>query len=89
MGNILDSSGPTRLKRIRIDAMNGEDRKCSYKRLFCEVIDVVCQNVSVRCSENDKLLFLSLPVYRTPFPEKASLCLKENYGAYFDCCFKE
>lgn len=53
--------------------MSGEERKNSYKRLFCEIIDVVCQNVSVRFSENATLLFLSLldaryfPMYRTSF----------------------
>jgi hypothetical protein len=70
--------------------MNGEERKYSYKRLICEIIDVVCLNVSFRFSENAKLLFLSLfdaryfPMYRTSFPEKAFLCLKENYGAFLD-----
>ncbi|PNF14161.1 hypothetical protein B7P43_G13483, partial [Cryptotermes secundus] len=90
MENVFDSNGPTRPKRIRIDSMSGEERKNSYKRLFCEIIDVVCQNVSVRFSENATLLFLSLldaryfPMYRTSFPEKAFSCLKENYGAFFD-----
>jgi hypothetical protein len=60
MKNVFDSNGPTRPKRIHIDSMNGEERRQSYKRLFCEVIDVVCQNVSVRFSENAKLLFFSL-----------------------------
>jgi hypothetical protein len=70
--------------------MNGEERRQSYKRLFCEIIDLVCQNVSVRFSENAKLLVLSLldarhfPMYRTSFLEKAFLCLKENYGVFFD-----
>jgi hypothetical protein len=51
--------------------MNEEERKYSYKRLFCEIIDVVCRNISVRFSENANLLFLSLlnaryfPMYRT------------------------
>jgi hypothetical protein len=90
MENVFNSNGPTRPKRIRIDSMNGEERKHSYKRLFCEIIDVVYQNVSVRFSENAKRLFLSLldakyfPMYKTSFREKAFLCLKENYGAYFD-----
>jgi hypothetical protein len=54
------------------------------------MIDVMCQNVSVRFSENAKPLFLSLldarsfPLYRTSFSEKAFLCLKENYYAFFD-----
>jgi hypothetical protein len=69
--------------------MNGEEREYSYKWLFCEIIDVVSQNVSVRFSENAKLLFLSLldaryfPMYKTSFPAKAFFSLKENYGAFF------
>jgi hypothetical protein len=56
MENVLDSNGPTRRKRIRIDKMNEKERKYSYKRLFCEIIDV-CQNVSVRFSENVSFSF--------------------------------
>jgi hypothetical protein len=56
---LFNSDGLTQPKRIRIDSMNGEERKYSYKWMFCEIIDV-CQNVSVRFSENAKLLFLSL-----------------------------
>jgi hypothetical protein len=59
MENVFDSNGQTRPKRIRIDSMNGEERRQSYKRLFCEIIDVMCQNDSVRFSENAKLLFLN------------------------------
>jgi hypothetical protein len=46
--------------------------------------------ITVYCSENAKLLFLSLldaryfPMYRTSFSEKAFLCLKENYGVFSD-----
>jgi hypothetical protein len=39
----------------------------------------MCQNIAVRFSEKAKLFFL------TSFPDKAFLCLKENYGAFFDC----
>jgi hypothetical protein len=41
-----DSNGPTRSKRICTDSMKGGERKYAYKRLFCEIIDVMCQNVS-------------------------------------------
>jgi hypothetical protein len=40
--------------------MNEEERKNSNKRLFYEIIDVVCRNVSVRLSENAKFLFVSV-----------------------------
>jgi hypothetical protein len=63
--------------------MNEEERIRPYKRLFCEIIDVVCQNVSVRFSENAKLLFFSVLDARY-FPEKTFFCLKENYDAFFD-----
>jgi hypothetical protein len=45
MENVFDLNGPTRSKRIRIDSMNEEERTFSYKRLLCEIIDVVYQNV--------------------------------------------
>jgi hypothetical protein len=44
--NVFDSNGPTRSKRICIYSMKGEERKYYYKRLFCEIIDVLCQKVS-------------------------------------------
>jgi hypothetical protein len=56
MENIFESNGPTRPKIIRIDPR--EEIKYSYKRLFCEIIDVVCEMFSVRFSENAKLPFL-------------------------------
>jgi hypothetical protein len=58
MENAFDSNGPTWPKRICIDSINGEERKYSHKWLFCEIIDVLCQNVSVTFSENSNLLFL-------------------------------
>jgi hypothetical protein len=66
----------------------------TYKWLFCEIIDVVYQNVSVRLSENAKPLFLSLlyaryfPIYRTTFPEKAFLCLKESDAFFYSVALK-
>jgi hypothetical protein len=76
MENVFDSNGPTRPKRIRIDSMNEEERKYSYKRLLCEIIDVMCLNVSVRFSKKANHLFFSVldaryfPMYRTSLSVK-------------------
>jgi hypothetical protein len=57
MEYIFESNGSNRPKRIYTDSMNGKERKYSYKRMFCEIIDVVCRILSVRLSENAKLLW--------------------------------
>jgi hypothetical protein len=57
MENAFDSKGLAQTKRIFIVSMNGEGTKYSSKRPYCEIIDVVHQNVSVGYSENAKLLF--------------------------------
>jgi hypothetical protein len=94
MENVFDSSGPTHPKRICIDSMNGEERKCSYKQLFCEIIHVVCRNVSVRLSQKDKLLFLSLldaryfSTYRTSFPEKSLLFKRKLLYIFYSVALK-
>jgi hypothetical protein len=58
--------------------MNGEERKYSYKWLFCEIIDVVFQNVSVRFSEtaNSSFWAFSMPDI---FPCTESHFLKTHF----------
>jgi hypothetical protein len=41
MENVFDSNSPTQPKIIRIYSMKAEERKCSYKRLFGKITDVV------------------------------------------------
>ena len=90
-----NQSSPPKAKRSRVDLMPGEDRKSSYKRLFCEIVDVITSNISNRFSSISQLEFLSLldgkmfTQFRVKFPESAFSCLKINYGMYFDfICLK-
>lgn len=42
--------------RMRLDSIQGEDRKDSYDRLFYEILDVIILKVTQR--NNNKLTFL-------------------------------
>lgn len=78
------------LKRNRIESMEGEDKKLTYKRLFLEIVDVLTVHIHERFSEVTKLKFLNLlnhkqfTNFKTGFPNEALNSLAENYGSWFE-----
>jgi hypothetical protein len=78
------------VKLNRMEPLEGEDKKSSYRRLFLEILDVMVTNISDRFSDILKLKFFNLidqkkfTRFKTEFPDDAMSCLAQNYGARFD-----
>ncbi|KAJ4430555.1 hypothetical protein ANN_19143 [Periplaneta americana] len=85
-----NSVKPAPSKRLRIDAISGESRSMSYKRIFLEVIDVIKTNIEYRFADLSKLKFLSIldsryfKEFAKQFSEEGFLSLKQSYGKFFD-----
>lgn len=76
-------------KRQRIAYIN-DNKKASYRRLYCEILDTMTRHLTSRVSEIHKLEFLALLDFDSfaanskSFPKSAHESLIKSYGRYFD-----
>jgi len=78
------------VKRNRLEPMEDEDKKLTYKSMLMEIIDVTVMNISGRFCNISRLKFLCLhyprnfPNYQRYFPMEALNCLMETFDRCFD-----
>jgi hypothetical protein len=78
------------VKRNRVEPIEGEDKKSTYRRMFAEMIDVMVTNVSDRFRDVSRLKFVCFleakcfAKYQRNFPIEGLNCLVEVYGRRFD-----